>query len=67
MKVKKEIELLETIYDTLAGNNQYEQFNSENVEDCGFDYIGNKMVFLMKNGYRITLDCTVDRTKFLVD
>lgn len=61
MKIFKKSEILEAIYDTLAGNTQYEQWNPKHVENCYIDYTIRKIFITLKNGYKIELQATIDK------
>lgn len=61
MKKFTKPEILEIIYDTLAGNTLYKQWDVKNVENCSIDYTSKKIFITLKNGYTIELQATINK------
>jgi hypothetical protein len=60
---KLEDEVFETIYDTLAGNTQYPQFNTKNVEDIEIDYDKKRIYLLYREKESVPLSLKLEKPR----
>ena len=65
-KYKKE--LLNNIYDTLAGNTHYKQFKPNSIEECGISYSEGQEMYIyfnLHNGGNIKLVVSTEKGKYI--